>query len=224
MKHPSLLPTIVGALALLSIFSQKSRADIAIVAQEGANGVVFSYTGSLRESELGNSFPSTLIGEVRPQSPEVQFAPNGGGSNNGVDVYYNAMSSRPADFGSGFSSYPTTFTGDYFGVDYSNVMLPDVYNDNAPISGTMTFTGATFSSMGMTPSNGIPYVWRLTNGETVSLLIENTSLNIQEKAALEKKIKKLKAQLKNAKRRKKKGKAKKLKKKLKALKAQLNAL
>lgn len=224
MKHPSLLPTIVGALALLSIFGQKSRADIAIVAQEGANGVVFSYTGSLRESELGDSYSTTPGGVVHPNYPEVQFAPNGGASINGADVYYNAMSSRPTNFGNGSSSFPTTFTGDYFGVDYFYVTLPDVYNDNAPISGTMTFTGATFSSMGLTPSNGIPYVWRLTNGETVSLVIDNTSQSVEEKTALEKKIKKLKAQLKNAKRRKKKGKAKKLKKKLKALKAQLNAL
>ena len=226
MKHSLINTIFFCALALCSIPFQKALADVTIVAQEASGGVIFTYSGSLRSNQLASGhtlIDYTPTGRVAPTFPQVEFAPNGGALPSGMTDYWFVVSSRPTNFGTGSTQNPTSFAGDYFGVDYWDVSLPNGYIDGTPISGSMTFAGATFASMGLTPAS-LPYVWVLDNGETVSLLITGGSPDNAVKTALEKKIKKLKSKLKKAKRSGKKGKAKKFKKKIKTLKMKLSLL
>jgi hypothetical protein len=73
--------------------------------------------------------------------------------------------SGPSNFGSGGPATASSGTGDLFGVTVNlrelNLILPTGYSSGSTLSGTSTYAGSTFASLGMTPGT---YVWTWGSG------------------------------------------------------------
>lgn len=236
MKSNFFTAAVFSALISFLSFPPKVLADINIYMEEKGNSVVFSYSGFLSKSNLEavstKTFPSTPRGTVYAAGSKIEFSPRRGGPVNGMDYYYGSMTGGPLSIGTGSYHYPTSATGNVFSVETdatgnvftvenSRIGIPSWYADGTPISGSMTFSGATFIRMGLDAFNG-PYTWTLSNGQLVTLTAGPSPASVMKE--LEAEIEKVKKELKRAKRSGQQSKIKKLKRSRKKLKSELNAL
>ncbi len=54
----------------------------------------------------------------------------------------------------GFANAPSVFSGDYFAISNFLLAYPNGYVSGSPLSGSMTFPGATVESLGRRPESG----------------------------------------------------------------------
>jgi hypothetical protein len=140
--------------------SARSEAEIIIsVAQVGSN-VVATGTGSINLAALtfeesgnqaqGMNPGAALIAEGTPPNP------------NPVDIYRGFTG--PTDFGTinAFVS-ASSGTGDQFSIAglVGNITVPQGYTSDSPLTATDTYTGQSFSSLGLTPGT---YTWTWGTG------------------------------------------------------------
>ena len=217
MNKKSLLTLSFSILASLAFLPSTALADIEITAAEQDGSVVFSYSGSVQTSTLSSNGTGIRSGGVAPSNSLIQFATTSGSE---VVDGYGSVTSAPSDFGSGSTTIASSESGDPFAITAVSVSVPESYVSESPLSGTIVFDGQTFSTLGISAA-GSPYVWTLSNGQTVTLVIASSSVNTTVQSSLLNKIKKLKKKLKKLKKKGKKAKAKKINKKIKALKMQL---
>ncbi len=150
-----------------------SHAALSIVAEEAGGNVTFTWTGNLNTA--GVSFAATNI-----QSATGKIAPFIGGflgydpSRSTIDISdTNTLnpSSNPfgtVDVGTVDAS---SFTGSPFGLDASGrIGVPAGYTSGSDLNGTLTFTGHSFASLGLTPSP-IPFTWTFANTDTVKMTV-----------------------------------------------------
>jgi hypothetical protein len=81
------------------------------------------------------------------------------GSSGRADFYYGATG--PASFGSGGASFASSASGDAFGVTSSigtAIIVPAGYASGTALSGSVTYVGQTFASLGLTPGT-YTYTW-----------------------------------------------------------------
>jgi hypothetical protein len=139
------------ASLLTGAFLIPAKASIVITAIESGGNVVFSFSGSVDTTGApvpGGSF--TLAAKVNPTVPLVEF----GAGTSGNAQSYTVAASASGSFGPGGLTTPSSFTGDafsYVGGASPRIDLPAGYTSNDLISGSMTFNGATFASMGISP-------------------------------------------------------------------------
>lgn len=69
-------------------------------------------------------------------------------------------------WGPGALTLADSTTGDLFALAFVIVVLPDGYASGTALSGTLTFLGATFASLGITPGS---HVYTLANQDTVTI-------------------------------------------------------
>jgi hypothetical protein len=71
----------------------------------------------------------------------------------------------PSNFGMDNQTFASSGSGDIFGLFFDSVLLvvPGGYVKADPLSGTSTYSGETFASLGMIPDT---YVWSWGSGET----------------------------------------------------------
>ena len=146
---------IAGALLLINVCS--AQAAIVIDAVETGGDVVFTYSGTVNQGGwelIGGGFfefaridPDALVyvGPT-PSVPSAQFR-------NPNDLQ------GPDNFGTGTDlAFATSGTGDIFGLNFDEGLLnvPGGYVRFDPISGTSTYRGETFASLGMAPGS---YTW-----------------------------------------------------------------
>jgi hypothetical protein len=75
-------------------------------------------------------------------------------------------------FGGITSTDKNLSTGDFFGIfQVQYVTLAPDYISGSPLNSSTTFAGATFDSLGI-DTTGAPYVWKLSNDETVTIQFE----------------------------------------------------
>lgn len=215
---------VIIAATLLSV--DTSRADIAITARDVGKDVVFSYTGAIDLTNLGVSTPNSVRGTVYPANDIVGF----GGPTaipNTVDGYTSVITAAP-DLGQGEFAFATSYSGRYFGVNQTDIKVPNGYVSGSPISGSMTFAKTKLSTMGFDISNA-PFEWVLTDGQKVTLTFltplaasaEDLKLEVKQ---LEKKLKQLKKKLRKAKINGKTTLVRKLLKRIKSAKANLKSV
>ena len=102
---------------------------------------------------------------INPQEPTVIVGP----VNNPIaDFYTNATNFVfPSDFGPGVlpggTSFATSGSGDTFGPIRSGLIVPQGYNSGDLLSGSATYAGETFESLGMDVGT---YVWTWGDGGT----------------------------------------------------------
>ena len=167
-------PTLFKSAACLLIglsavvLSRPADAVMIVDATESGGNVVFDYTGTLNTSTLpvmGNVWgPSSAVLEA--SSP--MFYSTSPGT---FDIY--RTSSSFAAFGPGYSRHSSSsLSGDAFGFSYGyftgggEVFVPRFYASGTSLSGSATFTGESFSSLGMTTGT---YVNTLSNNDTITL-------------------------------------------------------
>ena len=142
--------------ACLATLTASASASLIITAQESGSDVVFSYTGSIDLASAGAPDTGSSAGQfINPSIPSLSFrifsSPQGD--------RYSLPSHSWSVFGSGNATTASSSSGDILRLfGGTQITLPSGYVSNAPLSGTMTFVGQSFSSLGITPGD---YVWDL---------------------------------------------------------------
>ncbi len=164
-----------GLAAALALFLSAaawtpSYSAVTITAVETGSDVVFTYSGSIDLTNLGSPSPfNNLNSAIVPSAGQFQSI---GSTNSPNGNYYTATFTGDAAFGSGFGVSADSSTGDKFGfLKGSNLIALDAsYNSNDALNGTITYTGKTFSSLGVTAGT---YVYTMTedNSNTITMNI-----------------------------------------------------
>lgn len=158
--------TVLAILASL-VWLGASTVSAAIVIQmrEQGGDVVFSYDGSLDLAGASQPGLSFSFAGITPSGGDISF---GSPSGTESEIYTSAISTFPM-FGNGTRTPGNSFDGDPFSVSNSAITMPRGYVNGAPISGSLTFQGQSFDSLGINEVSA-PYVWTLnSSGDTVTL-------------------------------------------------------
>ncbi len=156
MRRRSLCKIAVLAAGYLMMAAQ-SQASVLITALETGPNVDISGSGTLNTNDmtfLGGPIATSSF--VNPVTGNIIVGIPGQ-----IEVY--STITGPATFG----TLPVTTSdaegGDLFGVlpDSSALVVPAGYTSNDPLNGVMSFFGATFASLGMTPGT---YTWTWGSG------------------------------------------------------------
>lgn len=145
------------------------------LAQQGAN-VVATGSGAIDLTGLSFLYQSGDVGFIAPNFAEIFTGPNFT-----PDDYYTGYTG-PTSFGSGANGIAaTTGSGDIVGVGQiftgnSSLLgilaVPLNYVSGAPLSDTSTFTGQTFSTIGVTPGT-YEWTWGTGANQNFTLVIES---------------------------------------------------
>ena len=147
----ALMFTAVAAVSLV----HPAQAYTVTLEQVGSN-VVATGSGAINLTEL------TFVNHFGPANNQL-WASGGviltGAAPAFIDGYGGFTG--PTSFGSGGNFFPSTSSGDFVGIAGPGsggfIFVPLGYVSGAALSDSMTFTNATFASLGVTPGR---YVWR----------------------------------------------------------------
>lgn len=167
----------VSALSMLC--APIASASIVMTLEEVGGDVVA--TGSGQANIMGLTVTST--GSSSGMQPNTGFLTVGPTSGRGVIA---GLVSGPTLFGTGGNAFSDSGgrLGDYFGVGGSNgnLYLPLAYVSGSPLSGSNTWGGRTFATMGITPGS-YTWTWSYTGG-TDSITINAGSQDVPAPAPL----------------------------------------
>ncbi|TWU57068.1 hypothetical protein Poly51_29890 [Rubripirellula tenax] len=150
---------------LICLDTASTQAAILIQMQETAGNVVFAYSGSLDVSGVGSPGLSFSFGGITPSGGDISLASPGGTA---TEIYSAAIATSQI-FGSGGRAPGSQFLGDPLSVSSSAITMPRNYVNNSQISGSLTFQGQTFNSLGV-DNVSAPYVWTVNgSGDTITL-------------------------------------------------------
>jgi hypothetical protein len=142
-------------MVLLLASPATSRADVIVNMEQIGPNVIATGGGSIDTTNL------TFLGITNNQAyvfagnPSGSVAVVGGTTIVPEDVYRGITG--PSSFGSGSQFFATSGSGDGFGVVANTVLdLPSGYISGSPLSATSTWSGRSFSSLGLTPGS---YTW-----------------------------------------------------------------
>lgn len=212
----------------LSLFAliPAASAGVTVTATETDGNVVFAYSGSINTTFLEpryGPFYSNIYGRVAPNTSLVYFADPDLSAPNALKYYNDPVTTSPASMGSGTVKTPTSFSGAYFIITPLFVGVPSNYVSGSQISGTMTFEGETFDSLGFNTDPG-SYLFQLTNLEVVTVSFEAPPKQLSPEDILKRKIAQLKYRKRLAERRKKRAIIKRLEISIPRLQEKLRAL
>ena len=153
---PKILLTLT-AVAITSLFCARPAQAYTVTLHQVEANVVATGSGAINLTGLTLFITSTPQAEVFAQ---VALITTGQSS---VDVPTYIGSSGPTSFGSGMGFLPNTSSGDFVGIQghIGHLFVPAGYVSNHTPSDSMTFTGATFASLGVTPG---AYTWTWGTG------------------------------------------------------------
>jgi outer membrane autotransporter protein len=141
----NLLTCAALLLAQLTLLPNSAHADItALPVQSGAD-VVITYSGSVDLTGMTFVGAESISGYVTPST--VQYFSSSGA----FSSLYSFVPAPGTAFGPGGPVSPNSVSGQDFGVNFpsSLVYVPSGYVSGSALSGSMTFTGATLSSLGI---------------------------------------------------------------------------
>jgi len=95
------------------------------------------------------------------------------GANGGYGKTYSGFTTTPSNFGTGGGMGPTSTSGDIFGIFTQGappylLIVPTGFTSGGQISSTQTFTGQTFSSLGLTAGT---YTYTWGSGKSLSVVV-----------------------------------------------------
>jgi hypothetical protein len=98
------------------------------------------------------------------------------GANGGYGKTYSGFTTTPSNFGTGGGAGATSTSGDIFGIFTQGappyfLIVPTGYTSGTNISSTQTFTGQTFSSLGLTAGT---YTYTWGSGKSLSVVVGGT--------------------------------------------------
>jgi hypothetical protein len=148
---------VAGAIAAAGVVLPAHAGFIATMQQVGGN-VVVTGTGSFDTAGLipGSPAAPSSTAVIDPSTNVVLLG--GGGTNN----LFTGLTHGSATFGSGGLTNASSTSGAVLGIGFSagfapnTLYLPNGYVSGTSVSDTTRFSGATFTSLGVTPGT---YVW-----------------------------------------------------------------
>jgi len=163
MKIPVLLVSLFLTLSSTSL----SNASLIINVNQQGNDVVATGSGSINLTGLTLQYTDNI---QYPLAAYLQANDPGVILGSGTGDHYNYISNSPYNFGPGTGGtvFASAYSGNLFGFDYGQVVVPSGYISGSPLSGTATFGNKTFADIGITPDT---YTWTLTNNDSVTLNI-----------------------------------------------------
>ena len=167
----------IAALCATLITPSLAQAAYTVTLTESAGSVELTASGSLNTAGLTLNGTTPVFPSMVPSAGYIAL----GGSPNGVDRYYGV--SGPTSFGSsGFLAMPGGSTGDLVGIAQSPsaLLVPQGYVSGTSLSNSATFTGQTFSSLGLNPGT---YTWTWGIGPTADSLLLQIGATIPPVAA-----------------------------------------
>ena len=212
----------LAAVALCSpVIPQVSADTMYVWAEEIAGSVVFYHQGSIDVTAFSPSSTISAGTSITPSNPTFV----NGEDPSVMTTYYTGVIAINPMFGNGGQTDATSEAGDTFGFAGSGIVLPNGYMSGTAISGSMTFSPATFLSLEVDTT---PYSIEVAGSNTIRMFTRPpVSVPVDNSAAeadLLKQVSKLQKKIKKLKKKGKKAKAKKLGKKVKKLKQQLLSL
>ena len=140
------------ATCLTAMSATSASAIVLITAEEVGSDVVFNLSGSYDVSEATFLRSGDVTIAVNPADRGfglINFGP--AGSLTTYDIY--EVDTSPSGFGPGGDTFADSFTGDLFSLN-SNGIVPVVGvapgTTTGTVSGSLTFAGSTFGSLGVT--------------------------------------------------------------------------
>jgi hypothetical protein len=162
---------VLGASVLLAARPAHASVYTVNITQQGSD-VVASGSGSFDLTGLTFENSGSTQVEMNPSAGEV-----GMGDNNGFfdDLYFNNAGFGPGligpTFGSGGRFFPSSGTSpDFLLPNDGSLLLPQGYASGTSMTDSSTYTGATLSSLGITPGT---YTWTWDSGAN-SLVLNAT--------------------------------------------------
>ncbi len=166
MKFPVMLVALFLTLSSASL----SRASVTITAVRQGNDVVFTGSGSINLTNLIFGYTDNV---EYPTAAYLQADIPGVILGSGIGDHYNWISENPTNFGPGvgYTVAAGAYSGNLFGFDYGQLVVPTGYASGSLLSGTATFSNKTFADMGITPGT---YTWTVPN-DSITLNINNAA-------------------------------------------------
>lgn len=147
-----------------------TQASVVITAVESEGDVVFSGEGTINLAGL--DFHNGAYGDhhIAPFRSSILLGPSLL-SKSLAESYKSDTFTGPTSFGSGDTSIADSSTGSSVGIYYAaqsfRVVVPDGYQSNDPLSGSITFNDTTLQSLGVTPGT---YTWTWGSGASEDFL------------------------------------------------------
>jgi len=164
------LPKILLALtavAVTSLFSVQPAQAYSVTLEQVGSNVVANGSGPINLTGLTfqGSVSTNGVG-VLPLFGIIFTGPTGS-----VNVSQYAGFTGPTNFGSGGPLNANTGSGDFVGMrgGLGNLFVPQGYVSGAALSDSMTYTGQTFSTLGVTPGT---YVWTWGTGANQNFTLQ----------------------------------------------------
>lgn len=218
----------VIAVAVFSAVFNAHSDDMFVWAEESEGNTIFYFEGSI--DLAGFPTVNTAFSLNRSIRPVQGFYFSGSSPSVPVDSYEGVMPGKASqEYGSGVDeqSFADSDSGDDFGFTSSGISLPVGYVSGTRISGSMTFEGETFSSLGVdtTPRSFDTTV----GGNTIHLFrrpgsVDPINNNAITRARLQRKIKAIKKKIKRLKRLNRASEIKRLNKKVRKLRKRIRRL
>lgn len=175
---PRWLEIGLSACMIAFISATNAHGAVAVTALEAGDDVVFTGSGTLNIE--GGIFMFQIFGgggSIRAGGSPVGFQV-GPPPFLPVDGYIFGDISGPTSIGPAREIRATSGSGDIFGLDYlgpmspfgSKLLVPVGYSSGTSLSGTSTYTGETFSSLGL--NRGV-YIWSWGSGTSADSLTLN---------------------------------------------------
>jgi hypothetical protein len=132
-----------------------ARAGVLIAIEQVGADVVVEAAGTI--DTTGLTFHSSFVGfpDIRPSAAGIALGPTDGQS---VDSYTGVMG--PISFGPGGINFPSSGSGDLFGVSGldGSIAVPQGYKSGTSLLSNGKYEGQSFSSLGLTPGT-YGYSW-----------------------------------------------------------------
>lgn len=184
---PTLTPSSTMGATPTPTLTPSATMDVTPTPTPTASGTA-TPTGFMTFSEVGSDVVMTASGTIDLDGltlVDSNIGPfNGGGigptsatflmgANGGYGKSYSGFTTTPSNFGTGGGFPPTSSSGDIFGVITQGtppylLVVPTGYTTGTNISSTQTFTGQTFSSLGLTAGT---YTYTWGSGKSLSVVI-----------------------------------------------------
>ena len=163
------LKTLFFIACLIAACVLPARAIVIVNATEIGGNVVFAGGGTLNIDDLVTASPVGSNAAIVPSSQIALLGANPTDTSVPVNFYEGGVVS-PGPFGPGGATIGDLGSGDRFGVYQTSLVVPAGYSSGDLLNGSITFTGATFASLGITPGT---YIWSWSEEETADSFILN---------------------------------------------------
>lgn len=163
------LKSLLVVAAALAMFTSNAQAAALMRFTDTGTGVSGVLSGSLDLTGLSptGSFSANAIG-MQSSTGRIGFGVAGA-----KQVLYDSVLAGPASFGTGIVVFASSL-GDavFLGGDTGDLYLPSAYVSGGALSGTLSFAGANYASLGVGAGD---FVYTLNSGDTLTVRFEALS-------------------------------------------------